>query len=67
MVEELLEELRFVWGEGYFLLDGIGVFYEFLFYVSDFFIGEIVEEVGGIVEICVIMEYSWFFDLDIFL
>ncbi len=66
-VEESPEELRFVRGEGYPLPDGTGVSYESSLYVSDFLTGETVEEAGGIAEICVTMEHSWLFDLDIFL
>lgn len=66
-VEESPEVLRFIRGEGYPLPDGTGVSYESSLYVGDFLTGETVEEAGGIVEICVTMEHSWLFDLDIFL
>lgn len=67
IVQESPEELTFSRGEGIPLPDGTGVSYESALYVSAFPTGETVEQLGGIVEICVNMEHSWLFDLDIFL
>ena len=66
-VQETPGELRFERGEGVPLPDGTGISHESALFVSAFPTGETVGDLGGITEICVTMEHSWLFDLDIFL
>lgn len=49
------------------LPDGTGAVYETSINFTDFAPGQVLEDVNDLESICVVMEHSWLFDLDVFI